>query len=93
MTDQGQKLREFYGQLASTNEKMVQKFRQLAEQKITYVVTRRTCGECAYYESRDGECLRHAPRIVGEIRVNNWGRFPAVAVDGWCGDFAPKEES
>lgn len=30
-------------------------------------------------------------RVVGEF--SHAGIFPIVSVDGWCGDFVPKEEA
>ena len=63
---------------------------QDAEQQQQQQQEQQVCGDCRYWQAREGRvlstCRRNPPVMAHE---SNRGFWPVVEEDGWCGEFAP----
>lgn len=66
----------------------------------------KVCSKCAFYVQDEhnfasGECRRFPPTtLLGQINdnepcytISHFGIYPLVEVDGWCGEWAPSDET
>ena len=60
-------------------------------------MTDKTCGTCAYWESRswtpnNGHCHRYPPtRPSTATPVHPTPQFPYTEIDAWCGEWLEKD--